>query len=491
MNWLVVAFSTGTIFGPLANMARAASAGGANTNKTNHTEPAGGTVKVEYMHNVSLSANRGMLFTFDNSTLFTSSAPLPPADGTWGELIPFSPLDACGPLQLSNYTKRAGSRIQFDPIGPYPHVVALVARGNCSFEDKFDYVDDVPNVIGMVMYDLPGGGNLSNYIELSSFRLLNIPGFLIEYGPGVQLKHEVDRLRLEDKRNPDDPRWIKVILRYTQRTGPIQSFLQYVMLLVMLLLCGAFLVSVYMHYRIYRMQRRLDENRQIEARNAISIDEAFLEKIPVRRFRKTRSPVSLDLNDGAGVSKMSRSNPTSMAPVETEDDDHLIHAVAPPNETCPICLDEFGQYETLNELPCGHFYHISCIRPWLQHRSPCCPLCKEDVRDAFITLPPLREERPVTELIKEALGIVFRQVILCGCLRAPREGQAEATTEEHSPANLAPTAPMSEIRIMTPTQEVDQVRLQSSPTSLRHVPLHSPKSRRVGSTTISPSRNSL
>lgn len=491
MNWLVVAFSTGAIFGPLANVARAALVGSANTNKTNHTELAGGTVKVEYMHNVSLSSNRSILFTFDNSTLFTSSAPLPPADGAWGELIPFSPIDACSPLQLSNYTKRAGSRIQFDPIGPYPHVVALVARGNCSFEDKFDYVDDVPNVIGMVMYDLPEGGNLSNYIELSSFRLLNIPGFLIEHGPGIQLKQEVDRLRLEDKKSHDDPRWIKVTLRYIQRTGPIQSILQYVMLLVMLLLCGAFLVSVYMHYRIYRMQRRLDENRQAEARNAISIDEAFLEKIPVRRFRRSRSPVSLDLNDGAGVSKVSRSNPASMAPVETEDDDHLIHAVAPPNETCPICLDEFSQYETVNELPCGHFYHISCIRPWLQHRSPCCPLCKEDVRDAFITLSPLAEERPILELIRGAIGAFFRQVIICACLRDPRGRLPATTAEEHPHANLTPMAPMSEIRILTPTQEVDPARLQSSPTSLRHVPLHSPKSRRVGSSTISSSRNSL
>lgn len=55
----------------------------------------------------------------------------------------------------------------------------------------------------------------------------------------------------------------------------------------------------------------------------------------------------------------------------------------PMNDSCPICLDEFNQNEVLNELPCGHCYHIACIQPWLQYRSPVCPLCKLDVREEF------------------------------------------------------------------------------------------------------------
>jgi hypothetical protein len=55
----------------------------------------------------------------------------------------------------------------------------------------------------------------------------------------------------------------------------------------------------------------------------------------------------------------------------------------PMNDSCPVCLDEFNQGEVINELPCGHCFHIACIHPWLQFRSPCCPLCKLDVREEY------------------------------------------------------------------------------------------------------------
>lgn len=56
------------------------------------------------------------------------------------------------------------------------------------------------------------------------------------------------------------------------------------------------------------------------------------------------------------------------------------------NEACPVCLEDFRNEEMLRCLPCFHAYHDTCITPWLYFRSPCCPLCKADVR----TPPPLR-----------------------------------------------------------------------------------------------------
>ncbi|CAF0835680.1 unnamed protein product [Adineta ricciae] len=50
---------------------------------------------------------------------------------------------------------------------------------------------------------------------------------------------------------------------------------------------------------------------------------------------------------------------------------------------CAICLDTFSDNEKLRRLQCSHYYHVSCIDPWLiQHQS--CPLCSQSVLDGLI-----------------------------------------------------------------------------------------------------------
>jgi hypothetical protein len=51
------------------------------------------------------------------------------------------------------------------------------------------------------------------------------------------------------------------------------------------------------------------------------------------------------------------------------------------NETCPICIDEYHDGESVKVLPCGHIYHPLCIEPWFLAKSTACPLCKADVRE--------------------------------------------------------------------------------------------------------------
>merc|ERR1712190_64303 len=52
---------------------------------------------------------------------------------------------------------------------------------------------------------------------------------------------------------------------------------------------------------------------------------------------------------------------------------------------CMICLEPLREFSAfmphacgLQALPCGHTFHIECIRHWLS-TSPTCPLCKIDV----------------------------------------------------------------------------------------------------------------
>ncbi|KAI8322107.1 hypothetical protein GQ54DRAFT_260593 [Martensiomyces pterosporus] len=48
-------------------------------------------------------------------------------------------------------------------------------------------------------------------------------------------------------------------------------------------------------------------------------------------------------------------------------------------ETCPICLDCIGSSSQVRFLPCTHYYHASCVDPWLTGGSATCPLCKASV----------------------------------------------------------------------------------------------------------------
>lgn len=49
------------------------------------------------------------------------------------------------------------------------------------------------------------------------------------------------------------------------------------------------------------------------------------------------------------------------------------------SKSCPVCLDEYVVGDTVQILPCKHFFHKTCIIPWLTERQSTCPLCKSDV----------------------------------------------------------------------------------------------------------------
>eukprot|EP00597_Dinobryon_sp_UTEXLB2267_P012558 CAMPEP_0170127136 /NCGR_PEP_ID=MMETSP0020_2-20130122/20221_1 /TAXON_ID=98059 /ORGANISM="Dinobryon sp., Strain UTEXLB2267" /LENGTH=424 /DNA_ID=CAMNT_0010360459 /DNA_START=46 /DNA_END=1320 /DNA_ORIENTATION=+ len=42
---------------------------------------------------------------------------------------------------------------------------------------------------------------------------------------------------------------------------------------------------------------------------------------------------------------------------------------------CLVCREEM---ETGKKLPCGHIFHLTCLRTWLQHQQSC-PLCRADI----------------------------------------------------------------------------------------------------------------
>jgi len=51
------------------------------------------------------------------------------------------------------------------------------------------------------------------------------------------------------------------------------------------------------------------------------------------------------------------------------------------NSTCPICLGNFEEKESIKLLPCGHGFHSECIEPWIADRKNSCPICRRSVSD--------------------------------------------------------------------------------------------------------------
>ena len=134
----------------------------------------------------------------------------------------------------------------------------------------------------------------------------------------------------------------------------------------------------------------------------------------------------------------------------------------PMNDSCPICLDEFNQNEVLNELPCGHCYHIACIQPWLQYRSPVCPLCKLDVREEFkadLNKTTIGNAVKPEEITRSKLKNIWDKLIL----KSRPLNDAQARTRIINNANTVP-----DTDIINTSNTNDQVFI--TPSTTIHIP---------------------
>ena len=47
--------------------------------------------------------------------------------------------------------------------------------------------------------------------------------------------------------------------------------------------------------------------------------------------------------------------------------------------SCVFCLEGFGRGQVVRLLPCGHYFHYHCVKPWFRENSKCA-VCRFDVR---------------------------------------------------------------------------------------------------------------
>eukprot|EP01018_Ginkgo_biloba_P025213 Gb_30879 [translate_table: standard] len=46
---------------------------------------------------------------------------------------------------------------------------------------------------------------------------------------------------------------------------------------------------------------------------------------------------------------------------------------------CSVCLSKFEDGDETRELPCCHFFHMTCLDKWLEHQQTTCPLCRSSL----------------------------------------------------------------------------------------------------------------
>ena len=58
---------------------------------------------------------------------------------------------------------------------------------------------------------------------------------------------------------------------------------------------------------------------------------------------------------------------------------------------CIVCYEQYASGEVIRILPCGHFFHYKCLKPWFK-KSSLCPLCRTNIKDAL-------RDKPIQPLI--------------------------------------------------------------------------------------------
>jgi E3 ubiquitin-protein ligase RNF13 len=47
---------------------------------------------------------------------------------------------------------------------------------------------------------------------------------------------------------------------------------------------------------------------------------------------------------------------------------------------CTVCHEQYQKGEVIRILPCDHFFHYKCLKPWFK-KSNACPLCRLNIKE--------------------------------------------------------------------------------------------------------------
>jgi len=207
--------------------------------------------------------------------------------------------------------------------------IALIARGDCLFEEKIRIANDA-GAVGVIIYNIQEGEpvvpmeyenenpdlvsimiSYETYQELMFYNTSN--GTFARIQPGkLQVNNSFERI---------------VIATIS------------ISFLILLALSIGWVV-------VYYVQRfRLIHRRYQEQKRRQDLAERALKMLKQRKLKTT-------------------------------------DALVKDEETCAVCIDEYKSNDQVTELPCHHSFHKKCIEPWVLDKGTC-PMCKVNVFQAL------------------------------------------------------------------------------------------------------------
>ncbi|KAA3457548.1 receptor-like proteiny region, transmembrane domain and RING domain-containing protein 1 [Gossypium australe] len=228
--------------------------------------------------------------------------------GVCGALEVADPLDACSPLR-----NVFGSN-QSDSIR-----LALIIRGDCSFEEKIRNAQN-KGFSAAIVYDDKYSNNLV-YMMVNP-KGIKVLAVFVSKSAGEFLK---DHAKGENRE----------CCIYPPLNG--KAWTVFAICFLSLVVIAAFLVIAFVAPRSLSNWQR---------RNLVrSVDSKMVEALPRFVFGSARSSIA--------------------------------------GETCAICLEDYNDGELLKVLPCQHDFHSSCVESWLTKWGTFCPVCKLDMTTKF------------------------------------------------------------------------------------------------------------
>uniref|UniRef100_A0A4W5KSZ4 Ring finger protein 128a n=1 Tax=Hucho hucho TaxID=62062 RepID=A0A4W5KSZ4_9TELE len=218
--------------------------------------------------------------------------------------------------------------------------IALIQRGNCTFAEKIQTAAE-SGATGVVIYNLPGTGDEVTPMVYGGTE--GMVAIMIGHRRGMEI---VELIRQGIP--------VSMTIEVGKQHGPWMSHYSVFFVSISFFVVTAATVGYFIFYSArrlnsVRLQNRKQKRLKAEAKKAIC-------QLQVRTVKRG------DEETG------------------------------PDADTCAVCIDAYKSGDVLTILTCNHFFHKTCIEPWLlEHRT--CPMCKCDILKALGVEQP-EEEHP-------------------------------------------------------------------------------------------------
>lgn len=203
--------------------------------------------------------------------------------------------------------------------------LALIERGNCPFTQKIKVAVE-KGASGVIIYNFPGTGN--QVFPMSHRAFEDIVVVMIGNLKGMEISH--------------------LIQKGVHVTAMVDVGRKHIIWMNHYFVSFLIVTTATLAYFIFYHLRRL-----------------WVARVQSRRWQR----MAADLQRAFGQLQLR---------VLTEGDEE----VGPNGDSCVVCFEGYKPNDTLRVLTCKHFFHKSCIDPWILAHGTC-PMCKCDILKAL------------------------------------------------------------------------------------------------------------